>query len=319
MISIQNLEVIFRTNYGDVQAVRGVDFSFEKGQVIGIAGESGCGKSTSMLALTGILPKNAKISYQSCFYDHQKVHNLSLLRGKNLAYIFQDPQSSLNPVIKISDQIEEALKIKHPDWNMKQRKTELVRLLDVVKIRNPRSWLSAYPHQLSGGMKQRIMIAMALAFEPDILIADEPTTSLDVTIQSDILKLLMKIKEDRGMGIVLITHDLNLARKVCDQIYIMYLGSVVERGSTEQVIENPKHPYTRLLVDSVPEFESEIHRFTEIPGQVPDIRKKFTGCSFANRCPVVKERCRNEEPPLETTKNGHSFACFYPVQGLSES
>lgn len=314
MISIRNLKVEFQTTYGKVLAVRGSDFDFEKNKVVGIVGESGCGKSTAIFALTGILPKNATVSYEQYKYDQEEVNDLSLLRGRAISYIFQDPQSSLNPVMKISKQLAEAVRIRHSEWTDKEVNTELIRLLNEVKIPDPAAWLLAYPHQLSGGMKQRVMIAMALASEPEFLIADEPTTSLDVTIQSDILKLLLKVRESRKMGIVLITHDLNLAQKVCDQIYVMYFGKVVELGETKKVIKQSKHPYTRLLLDSVPNFEDEIHRFKEIPGQVPDIREQFEGCAFANRCPQVRADCRTKIPDL-ILEDGefHSFACFHPL------
>ncbi len=316
VLIIKDLSVDIQVMRGKVPAVRGMDLDVQKGEILGLVGESGCGKTTSMLAIARLLPKNAAVKVARMNIDgieaaHVTEKELLKIRGKKVAYIFQDPQASLNPVMKIREQIAEAILVHQPDKDAQSLEQELISLMEDVQIKQAQIWLDSYPHQLSGGMKQRVMIAIALANSPSILIADEPTTSLDVTVQSEILKLLKIINQKKGMSIIFITHDLAVAGKICDRIAVMYTGKIVEIGDVDIILRSPSHPYTRNLWNSIPRIDEDIQSLSVIPGSIPDKLNIPSGCSFHPRCEKVSEKCRQTEPGF-TNKDKVLFACFHP-------
>ena len=303
LLSVENLSVAFETRRGLVHVIQDMNFELKRGRTLGIVGESGSGKSVSSLAVMGLLPPTAKIGSGRVMFDGRDLLKASeaemqSLRGGRLAMIFQDPMTSLNPSFTVGFQIEEALKTHGVKGDLREKAVEL---MAQVGIPDPALRLTSYPHQLSGGMSQRVMIAMAIACSPDLLIADEPTTALDVTIQAQILALLKKIQQDRGMGLILITHDIGVVAQMADDIVVMYAGHVMEAGPKDDVIRRPKHPYTRALLESLPgshglaEFRS---RLPTIPGLVPDLFARPPGCQLSPRCPYVIEKCKAGVPPL---------------------
>lgn len=318
ILKIKKLEVNISTMRGELPAVRDFNLELEKGKIMGIVGESGCGKSTAMLAVARLLPGNATVKADMIRIgdtDITQPKNKTLLgvRGSRISYIFQDPQASLNPVMKIGEQIIEAIKIKNPMKTEDQAYKQATELIDKVRINQPEIWLDAYPHQLSGGMKQRVMIAMALANSPEVLVADEPTTSLDVTVQSSILNLLKTLNREIGMSVVFITHDLSVAEKLCDDISVMYAGQVVETASAQNISHQPRHPYTFSLWKSIPRIEQKMDQLQLIPGTVPNPMNLPSGCKFHPRCFNRQEKCVHEYPVL-TFHNSRAYACFYPTQ-----
>ncbi|MFE8049548.1 ABC transporter ATP-binding protein [Brenneria goodwinii] len=303
LLAVNDLQVRFASEQGVVAPVRGVSFEVGQHETLGIIGESGCGKSVTAQALMGLLPpRYSHVSGEMTFNGHV-LRNLSpgelqRWRGSQLAMIFQDPLSSLNPVFSVGFQIEESLRL-HTPLTHKQRQAEVLSLLRQVGIEDASRCAAAYPHEISGGMRQRVMIAMAIASRPALLIADEPTTALDVTIQAQILTLLEKIKADSAMGIILITHDLSVVAQLCQRVLVMYLGEVVEEADVVTLFDNPQHPYTRALLQSVPRLDRA--RKTELPeirGTVPALSAAITGCGFADRCPYAQARCREQRPAL---------------------
>jgi oligopeptide/dipeptide ABC transporter ATP-binding protein len=307
------MSVDIRILRGVVPAVRGIDLEVRRGEIIGIVGESGCGKSTAMNAVARLLPDYAKITADMINLDGVDLSApskdiLLSVRGSRIAYIFQDPQASLNPVMKIGDQIIEAILVKNKNLKIEKAREKARNLLNNVKISNPDIWLDSYPHHLSGGMKQRVMIAMALANSPSVLVADEPTTSLDVTVQSEILNLLKELNAKEGMTIVFITHDLSVAKKLCNRIAVMYAGKIVEVGDAEKISKIPRHPYTADLWTSIPRIDVDIEELNVIPGSVPNPIQLPPGCKFHPRCKYVKEKCRQKEPKFDD-----NILCFYPL------
>ena len=323
LVEVKNLEVSFFTYAGEVKAVRGINYELKPGQVMGIVGESGSGKSVSSYGLMGIIPSPGKAIGGEILFDGRDVtkmpeKELLEIRGKDISMIFQDPMTSLNPLFTIGNQIEESLK-KHTNLSREDRQRRMVELLTLVGINQPEKRLKQYPHEFSGGMRQRVMIAMALACNPKLLIADEPTTALDVTIQAQILELLKELKEKISMGIIFITHDLGVVSEICDDICVMYAGTIVERGSSDQIFYNPRHPYTWGLLASVPKIDSDEHeRLIPIEGNPVDLINPPKGCPFAPRCKHCMKICIDQAPPQCMVEEGHMAACWLPVKEAQE-
>ncbi|QQR91481.1 MAG: ABC transporter ATP-binding protein [Myxococcales bacterium] len=317
LLDIQNLAVDFRTDEGVLRAVDGVSFRVNKGSVVGVVGESGCGKSVTSLAIMRLIPEPpGKIARGEIRFDEQPLLALSnkamrRLRGNRMAMIFQEPMTSLNPVYTVGQQIVEGIRV-HQRMTRKDAYKKAVRLLGLVGIPSPSERVHSYPHELSGGMRQRVMIAMALSCDPELLIADEPTTALDVTIQAQILELLKKLQAERGMSILLVTHDLGVVSEFADEIVVMYAGKVVEHALSRDLFKNPSHPYTQGLLRSVPGYKdnTKAKRLPTIAGVVPDLRDLPKGCRFQDRCSRVIDRCREKEPDLLSIEEHHEVACF---------
>jgi oligopeptide/dipeptide ABC transporter ATP-binding protein len=311
LLEIEKLSVIFDTEAGKAQAVDGLSIQLEKGTVLGLVGESGCGKSISALSILRLVPPPGRIVGGKVSFDGQDLLSLPeskmrTIRGNQIALIPQDPMTSLNPVYTVGDQIMEAIEL-HQNVARKEARARAIEVLDRVRIPQASSRIEDYPHQFSGGMRQRVMIAMALACKPKLLIADEPTTALDVTVQAQILDLLRSIQADEGMAILLITHDLGVVAEMCHNVAVMYAGSVVEYGSVNDLFASPKHPYTVGLLNSIP--RRGIARLQPIEGQPPSLINLPDGCRFADRCPLVEPRCRLAIPPLEEKVAGHFARC----------
>ncbi|MEN8374938.1 MAG: ABC transporter ATP-binding protein [Gemmatimonadota bacterium] len=302
ILRVRDLRTHFRTERGVARAVDGVGFDLHQGEVLGIVGESGCGKSVTSLSILGLVPdppgrvlEGSSVSLRGRELVGLPERQMRAIRGADIAMIFQEPMTSLNPVFPVGEQVAESLRL-HLGMGRKAAWSRAIELLDLVGIAGPAQRAGEYPHQLSGGMRQRVMIAMALACEPDVLIADEPTTALDVTIQAQILELIAELRERMGMAVLLITHDLGVVAETCDRVLVMYAGQVVERGPVGPIFDDPRHPYTEGLLGAVPRLGAERDRLTVIPGQVPSPLAWPQGCRFRDRCPYAWERCR-EAPP----------------------
>ncbi|MFI5389799.1 MAG: ABC transporter ATP-binding protein [Bacteriovoracales bacterium] len=325
ILQVKNLQVQFNTDRGPVVAVKGVDFDVYKGKTIGIVGESGSGKSVSALSIMRLIPDPpGKIIAGEIEYRGKNLLKISLgemrkIRGNKIAMIFQEPMTSLNPVFTVGNQVREVLDLHQPNLSKKEKEEKTIDMLRLVGIPSPERRVNEYPHQLSGGMRQRVMIAMALACEPDILIADEPTTALDVTIQAQILELMKKLQNELGMGIIFITHDLGVVAEMCHEVSVMYCGRVVEQADVNTIFSRPLHPYTKGLIESIPSFDSTTGRTKErlktIEGMVPSMFALPPGCSFQDRCAYATDHCRGprKNPPLEELEPGHFVACFNPL------
>ena len=297
VLEISDLRVTFPTESGDVKAVRGVDVTVGAGEMLGIVGESGSGKSVTFLAAMGLLPKTAKIEGSVKVHGNELVGSsnatMRALRGKRISMIFQDPLSALNPTHKIGHQVAEMIR-SHSDVSKSAAWDRSIELLDIVGIPQPRTRASQYPHEFSGGMRQRVMIAIAIANDPDVLIADEPTTALDVTVQAQILDVIQAIQHKFRAGVVFITHDLGVVARIADRVQVMYAGRTVERGDVDSIFANPTHPYTRGLLASLPALGRE--RLTPIPGAPPNMLRPPSGCAFRPRCPFAEEICAGDIP-----------------------
>lgn len=320
LLEVKNLKTKFRTEEGEFYAVDDVSFSVKPGRTLGIVGESGCGKSVTSLSIMRLIQAPGKIDKGEVLLNGQNLLHLSdddmmKLRGKEMAMIFQEPMTSLNPVYTIGNQIDEAIAIHNPKLTSQQIKERTVEMLRKVGIPVPEKRYSEYPHQLSGGMRQRVMIAMAMSCDPKLLIADEPTTALDVTIQAQILDLMRKLQKDFNMGMILITHDLGVVAEMCQDVVVMYAGRVVEQGTVEDIFYRPKHPYTKGLLDSIPRFETgtKLQELQTIPGLVPSLMNLPKGCRFADRCSRVQDDCRAVDPRLENLRGTHKVACHHPL------
>jgi dipeptide transport system ATP-binding protein len=316
LVEIRNLSVAFPTYRGLFRAVDGVDLTIDEGEVVGVVGESGSGKSVSMLALMGLIPWPGRVSADLLTFAGRDMLGLSAadrrrVVGKDMAMIFQEPMTSLNPCFTVGFQIMEALKV-HEGGSRAQRQTRAIELLDQVGIPAPETRLKAFPHQLSGGMNQRVMIAMSIACNPRLLIADEPTTALDVTIQAQILDLLISLQRDRGMALVLITHDMGVIAETAERVMVMYAGQAVEESRVERLFENPQHPYTAALLEALPERSQDKQRLATIPGMVPGLGDRPEGCLFGPRCRFVQDHCRAERPGLRGGVEAR-VRCFYPL------
>jgi oligopeptide/dipeptide ABC transporter ATP-binding protein len=312
LLEIQNLSVVFPTEDGVAQAVDNLSLNLEKTSVLGIVGESGCGKSISSLSVLRLIPAPGRIVSGKIVFDGKDLLTLSEsemqhMRGNRIALIPQDPMTSLNPVYTIGAQIIEAIEL-HQKVGRQEARKRAIEALEQVNIPQANDRVDDYPHQFSGGMRQRVMIAMALACRPDLLIADEPTTALDVTVQAQILDLLRHLQKEEGMSILLITHDLGVIAEMCDKVSVMYAGTVVESASVREIFRNPLHPYTIGLMDSLPQPGSK--RLRSIEGQPPSLVNLPAGCRFAERCPLVEPRCRESIPALEEKAQDHFVRCI---------
>jgi peptide/nickel transport system ATP-binding protein len=316
LLEVKDLRTEFRTDDGVVKAVDGVSFSVDKGQTLGIVGESGCGKSVTCLTIMGLNSKRTATSTGEALWKGDdllamKPSRLREIRGNEIAMVFQDPMTSLNPVHTIGKQLVEAV-VLHRDVSKKQARLRALELLQAVGIPRAERRIDDYPHQFSGGMRQRVMIAMSLINEPDLLIADEPTTALDVTTQAQILNLMNKLQEEFHTAIIIITHDLGVVAETADDVVVMYAAKVVEHGVVDSIFMQPRHPYTWGLLGSLPRLDADVERLVQIPGQPPSLLNPPAGCRFNPRCPYVMDRCKAEEPELVSTPAdpAHMQACF---------
>jgi len=315
LLEVRNLRTWFDTERGLFKAVDGISFSVGRARSVGLVGESGCGKSVTSLSLMGLVPSPpGRVSADALVFEGRDVLGLSaderrLLRGGRMAMVFQEPMTSLNPVHSIGHQIVEAIRA-HGDLSPEAAKARAIEVLELVRIPSAAERFDDFPHQLSGGMRQRVMIAMALACEPALLIADEPTTALDVTIQAQILDLLRDLQQRLGMAILIITHDLGVIAELVDEVVVMYAGKIVESAPVQQLFDDPQHPYTIGLLGSIPRLDVQRERLATIEGSVPSPASQPVGCRFAPRCPFADARCRTDEPPLRELGPGHLAACW---------
>lgn len=322
ILSVQNLHTSFHTDKGEVKAVNGVTFNLEKGKILGIVGESGSGKSVTAYSIMRILEKNGRITEGKILYKGQDIAEFSEkqmreFRGKCCSIIFQDPMTSLNPVFTVGNQLREAIEL-HTERKGKEAEARAIEMLTLVGVNEPEKRVKQYPYELSGGMRQRVMIAMALACEPDILIADEPTTALDVTIQAQILELMQSLQKKLGMAIIMVTHDLGVIADMCDEIIVMYGGRVCERGTAEDIFYRPHHEYTKGLLRSIPNVDRIGEKLIPIPGTPINLLNMPKGCAFCPRCEEAMKICIEEQPPEMQMPDGHFASCWLNVKAAME-
>ncbi len=315
LLTVDNLTTRFHTREGVVRAVEGVSFDLKAGETLGIVGESGSGKSVTAYSLLGLIPAPpGRVESGSARFDDRDLlactpRALRAIRGRRISMIFQDPMTALNPYMRVGGQVMEPLLL-HGAGSRREARGRAIEALEAVGIRDAAGRMSDYPHQFSGGMRQRVLIAMAVITNPALLIADEPTTALDVTVQAQILDLLKRMQEAAGMAVILITHDLGVVAGTCGRLLVMYAGKVVESAATDAVFANPRHPYTEALMASLPSAHERGEALYTIPGMPPDLIQPLSGCPFAPRCPHAVERCRQETPALEEVATGHASACL---------
>ncbi|MBR3778827.1 MAG: ABC transporter ATP-binding protein [Clostridia bacterium] len=323
LLEVKNLHTSFNIDAGIVNAVNGISFFLERGKVLGIVGESGSGKSVTAYSIMQILAPTATISPDSSIkLDGQELVGagekvMKTVRGNKVSIIFQDPMTSLNPTYTVGHQLEEAILL-HTNRNKKQAKARALEMLKLVNVNEPEKRLKQYPHELSGGMRQRVMIAMALACEPDILIADEPTTALDVTIQAQILELMKSLQKEFNMAIIMITHDLGVVAQMCDEVIVMYAGSICEQGTADEIFYNPQHEYTKGLMNSIPTVDDEKRKLKPITGTPIDLLNMPKGCPFAPRCEAAMKICTRECPENVRVNEWHRTACWMYIKNALE-
>lgn len=317
LLDVSDLRVEFKTQDGIVTAVNDLNFSLKQGETLGIVGESGSGKSQTVFAIMGLLANNGRVSGSAKFAGHEILNlpenKLNNIRANQISMIFQDPMTSLNPYMKVSDQLMEVLML-HKGMSRTDAFEASVKMLDAVKIPEARKRISMYPHEFSGGMRQRVMIAMALACQPQILIADEPTTALDVTIQAQILDLIRDLNQEMNTSVVFITHDLGVVSELCDTVIVMYNGHIVEKAPTADIFREPLHPYTQGLLSAIPRITKERKPLSTIEGMVPNPVERIKGCRFWPRCPKACDRCRKEEPPVFSVGEDRQVRCWLYAQ-----
>lgn len=313
-LNVKGLQVAVKKAGHALYPVNAVDLEIPRSTVVGLVGESGCGKSMTAQAILGLSARGAQITGGSVMLRDQELtrcseRELQSIAGNRIAMIFQDPMTSLNPTVRIGKQVEEVLLL-HTDLNRAERRRKVIEMLKKVGIPDAEERYRAYPHQLSGGLRQRVVIAMAMICEPELLIADEPTTALDVTIENQILKLMCKLKQEHGTSILLISHNLGVISSMCDIVHVMYLGEIVETAPTASLLSDPMHPYTQGLIVCLPKISQDHRVLSGIPGSVPDLEHIPPGCRFCDRCPNADDRCRQQHPPLADVGNGHLVRCF---------
>ncbi|MBE6776303.1 MAG: ABC transporter ATP-binding protein [Ruminococcaceae bacterium] len=323
LLEVKDLQTSFFTDAGEVKAVNGVSFTLERGKVLGIVGESGSGKSVTAYSIMQILAGTGKIIGGSIKLDGQELVNagekvMKDVRGNKVSIIFQDPMTSLNPTYTIGSQLKEAILL-HTDRDKKQAYDRAVEMLRLVNVNEPEKRMKQYPHELSGGMRQRVMIAMALACEPDILIADEPTTALDVTIQAQILELMKDLQEELGMAIIMITHDLGVVAQMCDEVVVMYAGSICEQGTADEIFYNPQHEYTKGLIRSLPSANTAGQKLKPITGTPIDLLNMPKGCAFAPRCDAAMKICIDTKPERMLINDDHAAACWMCIKNALDN
>ncbi|MCZ2260249.1 ABC transporter ATP-binding protein [Sporosarcina sp. G11-34] len=323
VLQVNDLQTTFFTDSGGIPAVDHIDFYVKGGEVLGIVGESGCGKSVTSLSIMGLVPSPpGKVVGGEILYGNRDLLKVSekemrRIRGNDIAMIFQEPMTSLNPLFTIGNQMIEAIRIHEKKWSKKKALTRAVEMLKLVGLPRAEDMMNDYPHQLSGGMRQRVMIAMALVCDPKVLIADEPTTALDVTIQAQILKLMRELNTRLNTAVILITHDLGVVAETCERVIVMYAGQIIEEAPVRTIFNNPEHPYTKGLIQSVPDMRYKKDRLYSIPGNVPKPGSVKSGCRFASRCEFVFDRCLQENPELYGTSYDHKTRCFlYAEEGV---
>ena len=314
LLEVKDLETEFKVKRGTVKAVNGVSFEVDKGEILAVVGESGSGKSVTSLSVMGLIRDPGRVAGGEILFGGENLlkkntKEMQAIRGDKISMIFQEPRTSLNPVYRVKDQIMETI-LTHTTMSKKEALARAIEMLDLVGIPAPEQRVNDYPHQMSGGMRQRVMIAMALACDPELLIADEPTTALDVTIQAQILDLINRLREKLGMAVLLITHDLGVVAETADKVVVMYCGRVVEQATVEQLFTKPLHPYTQGLLDSIPKMDEDKERLYMIKGIVPDPIHLPKGCSFADRCDKCMEKCKEHMPKLARTEDGRKVRCF---------
>lgn len=319
LLEMKDLSISFYNKTGEIQAVRGISYTLHKGEVLGIVGESGSGKSVSSHGILRLTPDTGKVKQGEILFHGKDILKMSKkelqeLRGNKIAMIFQDPMTSLDPLFTVEYQLNESLK-KHTDLDGNGRRLRMIHLLELVGINQPERRLKQYPYEFSGGMRQRVMIAMALSCDPELLIADEPTTALDVTIQAQIVELLKELKDKLGMAIIFITHDLGVVSEICDKIIVMYAGKIVEEGTSRQIFYQRCHPYTEGLLASVPKLDSDVNeKLKPIKGNPPDMSCVKPGCAFAPRCSCTMQICVKEEPPQYELDDTHVVSCWQTIK-----
>lgn len=319
ILKVEDLKTSFMTSSGEVQAVRGVSFEVHKGEILGIVGESGSGKSVTSMSILRLLAdtariKNGKIEFEGTDLTKVSDKQMREIRGQKIAMVFQDPMSSLNPLIPVGKQVAEMIHVHHPEMKRDELQAATLELFREVRIPEAEKRLKSYPHEFSGGMRQRVMIAMAIINHPAILIADEPTTALDVTIQAQILDIMRRLKGSSG-SLMLITHNLGIVAEICEEVVVMYAGRAIERGTLKAIFDNPLHPYTQGLMASVPTMRSEKKLLYTIPGTVPTVYDFKEGCRFADRCQHCTEECRTKIPPVKRVGEDHIVQCWMNFEG----
>ena len=320
LLQVKNLHTSFYTDAGEVKAVNGISYNLDRGRVLGIVGESGSGKSVSAYSIMRILTDTGRVTAGEVLFNGENIlkytpQQMQAFRGSRISMIFQDPMTCLNPVFTVGYQLREAIRI-HTDRTKEQVKARALEMLQLVGVNEPEKRLNQYPHELSGGMRQRVMIAMALACEPDILIADEPTTALDVTIQAQILELMQSLQKKMGMAIIMITHDLGVIADMCDEIIVMYAGKVCERGTADEIFYNPRHEYTKGLIRSIPRVKEKHEKLIPIAGTPVDLLNLPKGCAFASRCDCAMKICLEEQPEEVWVNENHIAACWENVKRM---